>query len=182
MKEEAVWKVGLSAKRIYKAMKSMLRMMHASPQVYLDEEYLAKLKVRKEDWDLAGTDDFFACMTRNEFEIRRPTDPIEPIELYEDVEYPNNNPPIHDFQFKDCGYAIIRFFDILQARRISEDGRGILITATPPSWGPFTKYTFENLYKGDPMPSSVQYRVESVFFLLQQRGQAPPCLLCAARR
>ena len=141
----------------------MLRIMRVSAQVDLDQDMLCILKIRIQDWDLAGTDDFFACMRSTEFEIRRPSEPIEPFESYEDVEYPDDDPPYNVFGFKTCGYAIARFFDTLQDRKISEDGHGISWPQNPPSWVPGTKYLFEDLHKGTPIPSPVMYRVESFF-------------------
>ena len=158
-----MWKVGLSARRIYKRVVNMFRMMQASSQTYLDQEFLRTLKIRYQDWDLTGTDDFFACMRSNEFETLRPSEPIEPIESYEDVEYPNNDPPSNVVGFNTCGYAIARFFDTLGERKITEDGHGISWPKNPPSWVPRTKYLFEDLHMGTRMPSSVPYEVESFF-------------------
>lgn len=107
----------------------MYRILQSSPQVYLDPEFLCRLKIQKQDWDLAGTDDVFACMRSNKFEILRPSEPIEPTESYEDVEYPNHDPPSNNFGFEDCAYAIARFFDMLGERKTSEGGDGF-------SWPP----------------------------------------------
>lgn len=86
-----VWKVGPTARSIYSTLSQILRVVENSPDVHLNEEFLSYVHVRKEDWDLTDTDEFFACMKTEDFVNLTPSEPLREVVVpYEDIEYPTS--------------------------------------------------------------------------------------------
>ena len=125
MKEESVWRIGVTAHIIFIALSEALRYVEKSPDVYLDELFLRDLSIRLQHWDLAGTDEFFACIKRDEFSNLRPTAPLGPITRYEDVDYLDSDPPSHTIDFERYAFQIATFFKELNMRKASSDSISI---------------------------------------------------------
>ena len=164
MGKEDVWKVGPVMRSIYRALQQSLGLVEKSCDVYLDSSSLSKLDVRMQDWDLTHTDDYFACMREEDFATLKPSDPDEPIILYEDVEYPGSAPPRNVFDREDSAFAIEHWFQELQKRKVSVDGDGCEWPEGLSRWVPREKYSFENLRNGSRMPPSVPRELSSAYY------------------
>ena len=114
---------------------------------------------------MAGTDEYFACMKEEDFAKLRPTAPIEPIRLYEDVDYPDSDPPYNVFGFEKCAYQIAIFFEELHVRRVSTDGYGIHWAFGLSKWGARELHPYEKVLRvGKRTPPSVPFTLEYAFF------------------
>ena len=165
MKEELVWKVGVTANNIHIMLSEVVHYVEGSPDVYLDDKFLRDTNIRLQQWDLAGTDDYFACMEREEFANLRPTAPFEPIIMYEDVAYPNTDPPHNVFDFEECAYEIAIFFEKLHVRKVSTDGYGLRWREGLSFWGARDLYPYEkSLHVGNRMLPSVPFTLEYAFY------------------
>ena len=110
MKKDAVWKFGHTARIIYSKLSQILRHVESSSDVYLSDGFLHHAGICKKNWDLADTDDHFAYMTMGELAKLRPSDPHGPFTSYEDVEYPESDPPHNVFELEGCAYRVELFF------------------------------------------------------------------------
>ena len=165
MKEELVWKVGVTAHNIHIMLSEVVHYVEGSPDVYLDDQFLRKTNIRLQQWDLAGTDDYFACMKREEFANLRPTAPLEPIRSYEDVDYPDSDPPSHTIDFERCAYQIATFFEEIHMRKVSTDGYGIHWPKGLSCWGARELYPYEKvLHVGNRNLPSVPFTLEYAFY------------------
>ena len=110
MKKEAIWQIGPTARKIHCKLSQKLRQVEDSPDIYLSNDFMRDVGVRKHDWDLA---DFFACMTEEDFTKLSPSDPDPDPELpfisYEDVEYPESDPPYNVVAFDHCAFRVEQF-------------------------------------------------------------------------
>ena len=160
-----VWKVGPTARSIYSTLSQVLRVVENSPDVYLNEEFLSYVHVRKEDWDLTDTDEFFACMKAEEFVNLKPSKPYTVVVPYEDIEYPDSDPPYNVFGFEECAYKIETFFEELQTGKFSSDGYGITWPTSSSIWIPREKYKWEEeLHVGNRMLPSVPFTLERPYY------------------
>lgn len=161
-----VWKVGPTARGIYSTLSQLLRVVENSPDVYLNEEFLSYVHVRKEDWDLTDTDEFFACMKAEDFVNLTPSEPLRRVVVpYEDIEYPDSDPPSNVWDFEECAYKIYLFFDELQVRKFSSDGYGITWPTSSSIWIPREKYKWEEeLHVGDRTPPSVPFTLHRPYY------------------
>ena len=164
MKQEPVWRIGPTMRRIYSTLQQILRLVERSSDVYLDEGFLSNVNVRKQDWDLTDTNDFFACMTEEKFAKLRPSDPLEENEPYEAAEYPDSAPPRDVFDLEDSALTIELWFKELQRRKVSEDGCGIDWPENSSVWVPREKFPYEDLYEGSRLPPSVPCQLFSAYF------------------
>ena len=64
MKEEPVWRIGVTAHNIHIALSEAVRYVEKCPDAYLDEQFLRDINTRLQHWDLTGTDDCFAYEER----------------------------------------------------------------------------------------------------------------------
>ena len=138
--------------------------MESSSDVYLSDDFLHHAGICKKNWDLADTDDRFACMTLGEFAKLRPSDPHGPFTSYEDVEYPESDPPHNVFELEDCAYRVEMFFKELQVAKVSIDGRGYAWPDDSSLWVPREKYKYEDLGKGSRMPPSVPWSLDRAYY------------------
>ena len=165
MKEELVWKIGATAQNLYIMLSEVVHYLEKSPNAYLDEQSLRDINIQLEHLDLAGTDEYFACMKEEDFANLGPTAPIEPIRLYEDVDYPDSDPPRHTMDFEDCAYQIVTFFEELHLRKVSTDGYGIHWALGLSSWGARELYPYEKMLRvGNRTPPSIPFTLEYAFF------------------
>ena len=164
MKKEAVWKVGPTARMIYSKLSQILRYVESSSNIYLSDNFLHQAGIHKQNWDLADTDERFACMTMAEFAKLRPSEPSRPFILYEDVEFPDSDPPHNVFDLEDCAYRIEIFFKELQVAKISMDGRGFAWPNDSSLWVPREKYRYEDLSEESRMPPSVSWYLHRAYY------------------
>ncbi len=114
MSPERVWKFGVTSCHIYESLDQILRLVQKSPELYLDNKFLRRVNIHKEALDLDDTDEFFKCMTEEEFAQLRPSGLGEPFKTYEDVEKPDSDPPTNVFEFDECARAIEAWFYYLR--------------------------------------------------------------------
>ena len=143
MKNRLVWKIGDTALDMWDTLQQMRHQVDASPDVYLDDNFLRNLNIQQQDWDLADKDDFFACMEQENLLNLTPTDPLEGFTLYEDVKYPNADPPDYLSDLEDAAEEIPAFFKKLNEAKCSEDGRGFAYVKDPSIWEPHATRGFE---------------------------------------
>ena len=165
MKEELIWKIGATARGLYIMLSQVVHCLEESPNAYLDDQFLRDTNIQLEYWDLAGTDEYFACMKEEDFANLRPTEPLEPIRLYEDVDYPDSDPPRHTIDFERCAYQIVTYFEELHFRKVSTDGYGIHWSVGLSSWGARELHPYEKiLHVGNRTPPSVPFTLEYAFY------------------
>ena len=162
MKDKPVWRVGVTARSIYIALSEALRYVEKYPDIYLDDPFL---RIRLQQWDLAGTDEYFACMKRDDFANLRPTEPFEPFRQYEDVDYPDSDPPCHTFDWERCAFKIATFFEELNIRKASKDGKGITWPERSSCWGARELYPYEKALRvGNRTHPSVPFTLGYAFW------------------
>lgn len=164
MKEEPIWKVGPVKRRIHRRLQQILRLVEQSPDLYLNSTLSGKANIRKQDWDLTDKDEFFACMTEEDFANLTPSDPLEDMEPYEATESPDSAPPRTVFELERSAIEIELWFKELQRRKVSEDGCGCAWPDNSSAWVPREKFRFEDLYGGSRMPPSVPWRLFSAYY------------------
>lgn len=165
MKQEPVWKVGPVMESIYSTLQQILRLVEKSPKIYLDDAFLSEISVRKHEWDLADTDDFFACMTEEELAHLRPSDPIPDEAIpYEDVEYPESAQPQNVFDLESSGVRIEEWFHELQERKVSIDGCGCIWPEGSSSWAPRELFKYEDLCHGRRNPPHVPWTLSGAYY------------------
>ena len=165
MKEELVWKVGVTAHDLSIMLSKVVHYVEKFSDVYPNEQFLRKINVRLQHWDLASTDDYFACMKRDEFANLRPSAPLEPLKLYEDLAYPNTDPPHNVFDFEECAYQIAIFFEELHMRKVSIDGYGIRWRKGLSFWRARELHQYEKvLHVGNRIPPSVPFTLQYAFY------------------
>ncbi len=168
MKKEAIWKIGPTAFKIHSKLSHILRQVEDSQDVYLGNDFMRDIGVRKQDWDLADTDDYFACMTKEEFTKLSPSDPEPdpdlPFVTYEEVEYPESDPPHNVFDLKDCAFRVEIFFKELQMRKASMDGYGTEWPVKASIWVPRQLCKYEDLRGGSRMPPSVPWVLHRAYY------------------
>ncbi|KAF6227637.1 hypothetical protein HO173_012077 [Letharia columbiana] len=165
MKQEPVWKVGPVMESIYSTLQQILRLVEKSPKIYLDDAFLSEISVRKHEWDLADTDDFFACMTEEELAHLRPSDPIPDEAIpYEDVEYPESAQPQNVFDLESSGVRIEEWFHELQKRKVSIDGCGCIWPEGSSSWAPRELFKYEYLSRGRRNPPHVPWTLSGAYY------------------
>ena len=143
MKKKLVWKIGDTARDIYVTLLQTVRKVKASPDLYLDDDFLRKLNIEKQDWDLAENDEFFACMEKEDFVNLKPTEPLESPPSYDDVEYPNAAPPEVIYDIERAASQTAEFFKTLLRRKSSDEGCGFFYSDSPSIWVPRELRQFE---------------------------------------
>ena len=156
MKKVAIWQIGPTARKIHNKLSQILRYVEDSPDVYLSSNFMRDIGVQKQNWDLADTDDFFACMTEEEFTKLSPSDPEPdpdlPFVTYEEVEYPDSDPPCHFSDFDRSAFRVEIFFKELQIRKASMDGYGTEWPVNASIWVPRRLFKCEDLRGGSGTP------------------------------
>ena len=164
MKKESVWKVGESMQRIQLGLQMIIQTVDTSPNIYLDDESLEEMQVNKEDWDLTDTDEFFACLPHEDFAKLMPTEPDDQDFVpYEQVEPPKSAAPHSIWGRERSAREILQWFEELQYRKVSVDGRGFFWPCGASSWAPRNKLKYENLYDYARTPPSVPWYLFNVY-------------------
>ena len=103
-------------------------------------------------------------MKRDKFANLRPTAPLRPTTRYEDVDYPDSDPPRHTIDFERCSFQIATFFEELNVRKASSDGVGIHWPKSSSCWGARDLFPYEKvLHVGNRNPPSVPFTLEYAF-------------------
>lgn len=144
-----VWQLGPTSLRIFASLQQAILLLDTSQTAfYLDEEFLSKASIIKEDWRLDDTDEFFECMTQEAFSNLQPDEPVAP---YEQVKPPNRGPPGDNiFDLEYSARDIEAWFYKLSRVTVSDDDLS--------SWGQreLTKYEYA-LYQGCRRPPAVHW-------------------------
>lgn len=159
MAQEPVWRVGPTMRNIYNALHQSLWLIQKSPGLYLDHESLRVINVELRDWDLDDTDEFFKCMTEEAFADLRPSNPLEPFTVYENVENPDSDPPSNVFELERCAREVESWFFHLQRSRVAQDGHGCIWPEDAGVWVPRQLRKYEDLYQGSRMSPAVPWEV-----------------------
>ena len=138
---------------IYQAVKK-------SSSLQLDRKCLERaFCILYQDWNLDDTDDFFQCMTEEEFKALKPVYQWEEADTYEQVEPPVSSAPINTLERERCACAIERWFMELRRRKL---GVGCVWPNEEEGafWVPVELLPHENrLYNGYRGIGSVPYEI-----------------------
>lgn len=92
-------------------------------------------------------------------------DRVLPIASYEDVNYPESDPPHNVYDLEDCADRVEMFFKELEIAKASLDGHGIHWPVNLDRWAPRQRYKSEDdLGDGRRTPPSVPWGLHCAYY------------------
>ena len=155
------WRYGPEARDISKILLRQIHTLRNSTATYLDEDFLQKLGVDCEPWELTDTHEFFACMTEKSFSELRPSDPIPPLAI---AKFPEDPPPFDVISREACGDSVQFMFSEMHCSKVAVDGYGGIWPHEPGFWVPRLLQRYDDLSFGSRIGPSVPWHVAKAYF------------------